>query len=82
MHRHLHCAACDFQFSPEEAGQGALWDRICDENPWLDLGDGATFEDRLFARLDSGIPCPRCGTPVELTEQSLGQLSLHLLEQW
>jgi endogenous inhibitor of DNA gyrase (YacG/DUF329 family) len=81
---HLHCAECGARFTPEEANHGAIWEQICEENPWMDLGDGATLEDRLFARLDheGGIPCPQCGTPVELTEQSLSQLSLHVLGQW
>jgi hypothetical protein len=84
MHGQLQCDRCGSRFFPEDAEQGKLWEQIRDEGPWLDLGDGATFEDRLHARLETqgGIPCPCCGAPVELTEASLGELSLHLLEQW
>jgi hypothetical protein len=84
MHVDLHCASCDFSFTPQEAERGQVWEEIRDEGPWLALGDGATIEDHLHTRFHArgGIDCPACGAPVELTEKNLAQLSLHLLEQW
>ena len=84
MHVELHCAACDCSFTPQDAKPGKVWEQIREEGPWSALGDGATIEDDLHLRLDArgGIQCPECSAPVELTEESLAQLSLDLLDQW
>jgi hypothetical protein len=49
--------------------------------PWYALGDGATFEDMIFATLteDGHIACPECGDPVAVSEESLGRLAMSML---
>jgi len=48
------------------------------------LGDGQTFEDMIFTTLteEGNIECPACGAPVAVSEESLGQMALSMLDQW
>ena len=77
MHVELHCDRCGCQFF----GQDDALTRLRDEGPWSALGDGETFEDRLSADLGN-LECPCCGSDVQPSQESLGQLSLQLLGQW
>ena len=57
---------------------------MTDEGPWYALGDGETFEDMIFAALTArgAIRCPGCGEPVNVTEESLGQVAMEVLANW
>ena len=85
MHIKLPCDRCGCRFTcPEDAPAADVLERITAEGPWFALGDGATVEDRLFADLSAQdeVCCPRCGTEVAWSEESLGRLSQQLLGQW
>ncbi len=81
MQLELQCAECFYHFhhSAEE-----VLEQLHAEGPWYALGDGETFEDRIHAQISAqtDTTCPRCGQPVTLTEERLGQLSRELLAQW
>jgi hypothetical protein len=53
-------------------------DRFCEA-----LGDGDTFEDMISVALadDEPAPCPRCGTDLQVSEESLSQLALTMLSR-
>ncbi len=59
-------------------------DRMADDGPWYALGDGETFEDMIFNTLLScgNIRCVECGARVNVTEESLGQLTMEVLGSW
>ena len=65
----LDCPRCRCQVNLEQ---------IAAEGPWYALGDGETWEDRLHACLR----CGDCGAPIEVSEESLAELSRELLAQW
>ena len=53
MQVELHCPHCSHTFMPSSDTPAAeALDRMSDEGPWFALGDGETFEDRIFAALD------------------------------
>jgi hypothetical protein len=85
MQVELCCPRCEsrFRVPPDAPVQEAL-ERAADEGPWSALGDGETFEDWLFAALDSGetIHCPACGAVVPLREEDLAQVARDVLAQW
>jgi hypothetical protein len=85
MQVELLCPHCESRFCvpPDAPVQEAL-DRVADEGPWAALGDGETFEDKLYAALDSGetIHCLVCNASVRLSEEHLAQLALEVLAQW
>jgi hypothetical protein len=57
---------------------------MADEGPWYALGDGSTFEDMIFSTVFSHgqIRCSECGSAVNVTEESLGQLTMEVLGSW
>ena len=58
--------------------------RMAEEGPWYALGDGETFEDMIFSTLFScgHIRCSECGEAVNVTEETLGQLTMEVLGSW
>lgn len=85
MQVELSCPHCRSSFlaSPEAPAQEVLH-RMEEEGPWYALGDGETFEDMIFSTMFScgHIRCVECGESVEVTEQSLGQLTMEVLGSW
>jgi hypothetical protein len=84
MQIELCCPACSCRFvAPPETSSEEVLDRMFNDGPWYALGDGETFEDMIFTTLtDHGdIQCPQCGDPVNVSEESLGQLALTMLEK-
>jgi hypothetical protein len=57
---------------------------MSEDGPWYALGDGETFEDMIFSALigQGAIPCPECGDPVTVNEESLGQFTREVLMHW
>jgi hypothetical protein len=85
MQIELHCPQCTCQFrSSPNTPADEIRDRMFEDGPWYALGDGETFEDMVFAALTArgAIHCPECGEPVQVSEESLGQLTLEMLTQW
>ncbi len=85
MQIELSCPCCACRLSaPPEASVEEVFDRMLDQGPHFNLGDGATFEDMIFSTLleEDEISCPECGEPVTVTEESLGQMARELLAQW
>jgi hypothetical protein len=82
MQVELHCYTCCFRFRSHL--DTAALERISDEGPWSALGDGETFEDRIHADLlaHQEATCPRCGSEVAATEESLGALATEVLAHW
>ncbi len=81
----LLCPHCLEQFElPANSPPGRALGRLADQGPWQALGDGQTFEDAVYATLETegGVRCPACGEVVPLSEETLGQLTLELLSQW
>lgn len=78
----LQCPHCDCRFDGQASG--VRLEQMAEEGPWLALGDGETFEDRLHASItaEGAICCPQCASPVSVTEACLGKLALELLGQW
>ena len=84
MQVELYCPCCEHTFSAApDAPAREILDRMADEGPWYALGDGETFEDMIFTSLtDWGhINCPECGDPVNVSEESLGELALSMLSR-
>jgi hypothetical protein len=85
MQVELFCPHCSGRFaaSPETPAAQVL-ERMTEEGPWYALGDGATFEDMIFASLveRGAITCPECGDPVTVNEESLGQFTREVLAHW
>src|SRR5947209_3112970 len=79
MQVELLCPHCEHRFRvpPDAPVQEAL-DRVADEGPWSALGDGETFEDKLYTALNSGetIHCPACAAAVPVSEEDLAKLAL------
>ncbi|MBY0525624.1 MAG: hypothetical protein K2R98_19620 [Gemmataceae bacterium] len=85
MQVELQCPECFHRFTSSlEATVGDVLDEINAEGPWYALGDGETFEDRIFTRLteQSTFHCPCCHSVVPPSEQSLCEVSRELLAQW
>lgn len=85
MRVELRCPGCGCHFpAAPESPMGEALARLEEQGPWSALGDGETPEDMIVAAFPGcGMtPCPRCGEPVAVSEESLGQLSLELLHQW
>lgn len=79
----LSCSECECRFSaPPESSAERIRERMFDDGPWYALGDGATFEDMIFASLTErgAICCPECGDPVSVSEESLGEMALEMLD--
>jgi hypothetical protein len=85
MQIELQCPRCPGRFvSHPDTPAAEVLDRMTEEGPWYALGDGATFEDMIFAALTArgAIRCPDCGEPVSVSEASLGRLSQEILASW
>jgi hypothetical protein len=84
MQVELYCPSCSCRFAASpDAPAGEILDRMLDQGPWYNLGDGETFEDMIFNALTSrgDISCPQCEEPVSVSEESLGQLALEMLSK-
>ncbi len=81
MRVELQCSSCPCRLGTWTT---PVLERITEEGPWVALGDGETFEDRIAATLSTAYEerCPECGQPVAVSEESLGQLTQELLAQW
>jgi hypothetical protein len=85
MRIQLNCPSCSCCFgAAPDAPASEILDRMTEEGPWCAVGDGETFEDMIFARLTAhgSVRCTECGEPVDITEESLGRLTLEVLAQW
>jgi uncharacterized Zn finger protein (UPF0148 family) len=85
MQIELFCPSCSYRFAaPPETSSAEILDRMLQNGSWYFLGDGDTFEDMIFATLTSqgDIPCPYCEEPVQVSEESLGQMAMEMLGQW
>ena len=85
MQVELYCPNCHCRFAAApDAPAAEVLDRMTAEGPWYALGDGETFEDMIFAALTSrgAIRCPECRTPVSVSEESLGQITMEMLSSW
>ena len=85
MQVELYCPNCATRFAaPPETPALEVLDRMFDEGPWFCLGDGETFEDMIFNTLVGcgHIRCSECGAEAQVTEESLGQLSMEVLGAW
>lgn len=85
MQVELYCSQCHCRFAAApDAPAAEVLDRMTEEGPWYALGDGETFEDMIFAALTSrgAIQCPECHTPVSVSEESLGQITMEMLSSW
>jgi hypothetical protein len=87
MQVELYCPCCSMRFAaPPDASSTEVLDRMVNDGygSWYFLGDGDTFEDMIFATLTAqgDITCPRCDKPVQVSEESLGQLAMDMLAQW
>lgn len=82
MKLELQCRRCDCRFDARSSR--VHLDQMVEEGPWMALGDGETFEDRLHATLtaECAIRCPECAAPVSISEDCLGRLTLEVLAQW
>jgi hypothetical protein len=58
--------------------------RLAEEGPWYAIGDGETWEDRIYFCLSGQeqVRCPDCGAGVEVSEEHLSELSHELLAHW
>jgi hypothetical protein len=66
---------------PETTGD--VLARVFDDEPFCAFGDGETFEDMISTTLAEHDPtlCPKCGTVMHVSEESLGQLALSMISQ-
>jgi hypothetical protein len=81
----LLCPVCTSRFAATpETSAAEVVDRMAEEGPWYALGDGETFEDMIFTALTArgAIHCPECGASVGVSEESLSQMALEVLQQW
>lgn len=85
MQIELYCSHCDSSFcaSPDAPAIEVL-DRMADDGPWYALGDGETFEDMIFSTIfaHGDIECIECGEQANVSEESLGRLTLEVLGSW
>lgn len=85
MQIELNCTCCHCRYAPGPgSGAGEVLERMTEEGPWHILGDGETFEDTLFAALNGSekFPCPDCGEPLCVSQESLGRLAMEMLTCW
>jgi hypothetical protein len=85
MNVELHCQNCLCRFAADPNTPAAeIFDQMAVEGPWYALGDGETFEDMIFTTLmsEGRIRCPECGDPVNVSEESLGRLTMEVLGSW
>jgi hypothetical protein len=85
MRIELHCPHCLCRFAAEpETPAAEVLDRMAEEGPWYALGDGETFEDMIFTTLlaQGAIRCTECGEQANVSEESLGRLTLEVLGSW
>ena len=83
MRVELYCKNCDCRFTQAaDKHNGNILEQLQEEGPWFALGDGETPEDRIFSAVKEELRCPTCGAAGGLSEESLGSLSLQLLNQW
>jgi hypothetical protein len=83
MQIELCCPSCSCRFvAPPEMSSDEVLHRMLHNGPAYALGDGATFEDMIFTTLTEhgNIECPECGMRVAVSEESLGQLAMSLLD--
>jgi hypothetical protein len=84
MQIELFCPCCSNRFAaPPEAPGDEIFDRMFEGGPVYALGDGETFEDMIFTTLTERgqITCPECGEPVNVSEESLGQMALSMIDR-
>lgn len=82
MQVELYCPNCAARFAaPPETPALEVLDRMFDDGPWFNLGDGETFEDMIFNALTAhgDISCPWCDEAVCVSEESLGRLAQEML---
>ena len=82
MQIELCCPQCGCRFSAAPQTPAAeVLDRMAEDGPWYALGDGETYEDMIFAALFAcgNIRCGHCGAAANVTEESLGQLTMEVL---
>ena len=85
MQVELSCGRCSCRFvAAPNTPAGDIVERMIDEGPWYALGEGETFEDMIFSALmeRGAIFCPDCGSPIAVSEESLGQLAQSLTLGW
>ncbi len=85
MRIELRCSRCSCHIPvPADVPFGRVLERLAEEGPWYALGDGETWEDRIYSCLPAAgeVRCPHCGATVEVSEDDLGELSRELLAQW
>ena len=84
MQVELYCSNCctSFVAAPDTPASQVI-DQMAEEGPWYALGDGATYEDMIFSTLTEHghICCPECGDPVNVSEESLGELALSMISR-
>jgi DNA-directed RNA polymerase subunit RPC12/RpoP len=81
----LYCPRCSCRLAADPNTPAAeILDRMTEEGPWYALGDGETFEDMIFTTLmaEGQVRCPECGDPVNVSEESLGRLTMEVLGSW
>lgn len=81
----LYCPHCASSFVAEpETPAAEVLDRMACEGPWYALGDGETYEDMIFTTLLShgSIRCSECGEQANVSEESLGRMTLEVLGSW
>jgi hypothetical protein len=86
MQIELACPCCSYRFAApgENTSATATLDRMTHNGAWYFLGEGDTLEDMIFATLTGAgdITCPECAAPVLVTEESLGQMAMEMLNHW
>jgi uncharacterized protein YbaR (Trm112 family) len=85
MQVELFCPHCSQHFlAPAQTAAARAFEQMSDEGPWSALGDGETFEDRIFAALTAQgtIHCPKCTAAVPIREETVVELAQALLANW
>ena len=84
MQIELFCNSCSHRFTaPADAPGAEVLERMMITVPNSALGDGETFEDMIHTALaeQAPMPCPDCGDPLQVCEESLGELAMTMLAQ-
>lgn len=85
MHLEQIAPRCEcHSHNPRNASLVRALEQVAAEGPWFALGDGETWEDRIHGYLTSpdSTQCACCGSPLEVSEEELAELSRELLAQW